>query len=119
MPLEDFLKLSPPELRKTSYDEVTEEEQRYVERNGRISLYSHSPGSHDYEKAKVLHARLREGLRVWPSQRDFLTRYQAEEALLERLRNAENWRVRMILETGRDYGERWDMARRKRAINST
>lgn len=107
--LENF---SPPELRKTFYDEVMEEKQRYVEGKGEFPLYCHSPGTHDYEKAQVLRARLREGLRVWPPQREFLTKYEAEEALLEWLRKAEDWRIRMILETGRDYGEKWDTTRR-------
>lgn len=112
-------KLSPPELRKTFYDEVMEEKQRYVEEKGKFPLYCHSPGNHDYEKALVLRARLRKGLQVWPSQRKFLAKYEAEEALLERLLEAENWRMKMILETGRDYGKKWDTLRRKRVINSS
>jgi hypothetical protein len=112
-------KFFPSDLRKTFYDEVMEEEQKYIERYGEFPLYNHLPGDHEYEKAQVLHERLKKGLRVWPSQKEFLSRYDAEEALLVRLREAENWRMRMILESGRDYGEKWDIVRRKRAVSST
>lgn len=112
-------KLSPSDLRKTIYDEVMEEEENSLQKYRKFPLYSHTSGSHDYEKAQVLQARLRKGLCVWPFQREFLVLYQAEEALLARHREAENWRIRMFLETGRDYGEKWDKVCRKRVVNST
>jgi hypothetical protein len=112
-------KFSPSDLRKTFYDEVMEEEQKYIVRYGKFPLYSHLPGDHEYEKAQVLRERLKKGLRVWPSQKEFLSRYEAEEALLVRLREAGNWRIRMILESGKDYGEKWDIVRRKYAVSSS
>jgi len=111
-------KFQPAGLRKTFYDEVMEEKEKFLEKHGKFPRYSHTSGNHDYEKAKVLQARLRNGLRVWPFQREFLTLYQAEEALLVRHREAENWRIRMLLETGTDYGEKWDRDYRKRVVNS-